>query len=300
MINVPKVQMLPNGPSFSKLVQGYWRLAEWDLRPQECLSFIEDHLELGITTVDHAHVYGSPSCERLFGKALSLDPSLRDQMEIISKCGIELPAEGRITHYNSSKDSIIYSVELSLSRLGVDHLDALLIHRPDYLMDADVVAEAFQQLKQEGKVKHFGVSNFNSAQFSLLQSRLDEPLITNQIEINPLNLDSLHNGILEKLQELRVTPMAWSCLGGGELFNDELEKSQRLIYELTKIAKELEVDSIDQVIYAWVMRHPSNPIPILGTGDIDRIKNAVNSLQLTMNHEQWYRILAASRNHGVV
>ena len=206
MAIVPKVQMIPGGPNFSRLVQGYWRLSEWKLSPQDCLSFIKEHVSLGITTVDHAHIYGSPSCESLFGKALKLDPSLRDQIEIISKCGIISAAEGKIAHYNSSKQSIITSVELSLSRFGIECLDVLLIHRPDLLMDADEIIETFLKLKADGKVKYLGVSNFNLAQLELLQSRMDMPLVTNQIEINPINLDVLESGMLEKLQQFKMRP----------------------------------------------------------------------------------------------
>jgi len=299
MVAVPKIQMAPGGPKFSKLVQGYWRLSEWNLSPQECLSFIKEHISLGITTVDHAHIYGSPSCESLFGKALKLDSSLRDQIEIISKCGI-IPANAeKIAHYDSSKQSIISSVELSLDRFGINYLDVLLIHRPDFLMDADELIEAFLKLKSDGKVKYLGVSNFNLAQLSLLQSRMDIPLVTNQIEINPINLGVLRGGVLEKLQEDKVCPMAWSCLGGGEVFSAKSEKMDRLVHALREVENELGAESIDQVIYAWVMKMPSHPVPILGTGNISRIKRAVASLQLSMTHEQWYRILEASRGHGV-
>ncbi|MBT8141307.1 MAG: aldo/keto reductase [Gammaproteobacteria bacterium] len=296
---IPKIQMSPEGPHFSKLVQGYWRLAEWGLSAQECLAFMKEHINLGITTVDHAHVYGNPPCESLFGEALKLEPSLREQIEIVSKCGIVLGSKNNIPHYDSSKQAIISSAELSLSRLGIDYLDVLLIHRPDFLMDADEICEAFHQLRSDGKVKYFGVSNFTSAQMSLLQSRLDIPLVTNQIELNPVNVGVLDTGILENLQQTRTRPMAWSCLGGGEIFNPKTEKTKRIVDELKKIANELNIDSIDQLIYAWVMKMPSNPVPILGTGNISRIKKAVDSLQLSLTREQWYRMLSASRGHDV-
>ncbi|MDG1905489.1 MAG: aldo/keto reductase [Arenicella sp.] len=299
MSTVPKVQMAPKGPVFSSLVQGYWRLAEWNMSPQQRLSFIKEHVALGVTTIDHAHIYGRPSCEQLFGEALAIDPILRDKIEIISKCGISLADSGKVAHYNSSKESILSSVEKSLKRLGTEYLDVLLIHRPDFLMDADEIAEAFSKLKQEGMVNHFGVSNFTSAQLSLLQSRLEVPLVTNQIEINPINLDVFESGLLEDLQRVRMRPMAWSCLGGGEIFSEKSEDMEGLRNKLHELVGELGAKSIDQVIYAWVMRAPANPLPILGSGNIDRVRAAVESLELNINNEQWYRVWSASKGHDV-
>lgn len=294
---ITKTLVAPGGPSLSTLVQGYWRLAQWHMTPQQCLSFIKQHVEMGITSVDHAPVYGS---ESLFGDALKLDPTLRDQLEIISKCGIYPPTDHHhVAHYNASKTSIITSVDASLTRLGVEHLDVLLLHRPDCLMDADEVADAFAQLKQAGKVSHFGVSNFTPSQFSLLQSRLESPLVTNQVEINPVNFNVIDEGTLDQLQQQKVRPMAWSCLAGGQIFNGQSEQMQRLRKTLTELADELGATSIDQVIYAWVMRLPSNPLPILGSGNIHRVSAAVAAVELSMNHEQWYRVWVASKGHGV-
>lgn len=204
-----------------------------------------------------------------------------------------------MAHYNSSKSSIIESVDLSLSRLGIDTLDVLLIHRPDYLMNADEVAEAYYDLKSSGKIKHLGVSNFSTSQFDLLQSRIDSPLVTNQIEMNPVNLESVESGVLEDLQKNRVSPMAWSCLAGGQIFSSNSDRMLRLNRVLKNVAYELGASSIDQVIYAWIMKMPSNPLPIIGSGNIDRVKSAVKSLGLDMSHEQWYRILEASKGHQV-
>ena len=299
MTVVSKVKISPQGPMLSRFIQGYWRLADWDMSPRQRLSFIKAHLELGITTVDHAHVYGNPSCESLFGEALKLEPALRQQLEIISKCGICVGGARSVAHYQSGRQAIIDSVEESLQRLGTDYLDVLLIHRPDFLMDADVVADTFDHLRQQGMVKHFGVSNFTVPQMSLLQSRLDQPLVSNQIEVNPINLDVLESGILEAMQEARVRPMAWSCLAGGAIFSDASEPMDRLRATLNELREELGAESIEQVIYAWVMRMPSQPLPILGTGNMARITSAVASQELKMNPEQWYRVWSASRGHAV-
>jgi predicted oxidoreductase len=296
---IERVQMVPGGPVFSAMAQGYWRLADWKLNAQQCLSFVKTHVELGITTVDLADIYGNHTCEALFGEALRLEPGLRDRIEIVSKCGIVLPKPGSVAHYHTSEAAIIRSVETSLKSLGTDYLDAFLIHRPDYLMDADEVAGAFAHLKRRGMVRHFGVSNFSVAQLRLLQARLDDPLITDQIELNPINLHELDNGILEWLQQSRVRPMAWSCLGGGAIFTEQSERMQRLRDVLTGLAGELGAASIDQVMYAWVMRMPSGPVPILGSGNAGRIRSAVGSAALSMNREQWYRVWTASKGHPV-
>lgn len=298
---VKKVLMSPKGPEFSQIVQGYWRLDEWNMDPQARLTFLKQHVEMGITTVDNAAIYGNS--EVLFGEALRLEPSMREKIEIVSKFGINpIPSavgEHRVSHYDSSKQAILTSTENSLARLGVDQLDALLVHRPDFLMDVDQVAEAFSELKRSGKVKHFGVSNFTCRQFELLQSRLDEPLITNQIEINPINFKVLEDGTTDLLQQLRIRPMAWSCLAGGAIFNEQSDKARRLRGTLIDLAEELDATSIDQVIYAWVLKHPANPVALLGTGKIARVKEALGALDLIMNTEQWYRVWVASKGFSV-
>ncbi|EPW3768976.1 aldo/keto reductase [Vibrio fluvialis] len=300
---VAKVTIASQGPEFSELVQGYWRLGEWGMTAQERLTFLKQHLELGITTVDHADIYGNYECEQLFGEALALEPSLREQLQIVTKCDIKLCSakfpERKINHYDTSAAHIYQSVNNSLERLRVNEIDVLLIHRPDVLMDADEVAEAFTELHKVGKVKHFGVSNFSPAQFELLQSRLGKPLVTNQVEINPLNFDVAHDGTLDQMQMLRTRPMAWSCLGGGAIFNGESEQAQRVRSVLEELREELGAESIDQVIYAWVRALPSKPLPIIGSGKIERVQAAVDALDLTLSREQWYRVWVASKGHGV-
>jgi len=303
MNNVEKVLMAPQGPEFSKLVQGYWRLGAWEMNAQQRLSFLKAHVEVGITTVDHAAIYDAGNCETLFGEALKLDPTMREQIEIVSKFGINgiatAAGEKRVSHYDSSKQAILESTDNSLRRLGVEQLDTLLVHRPDFLMDADQVADAFKQLKQSGKVKHFGVSNFTASQFDLLQSRLDMPLVTNQVEINPMHFDVLENGVCDQLQQYRVRPMAWSCLAGGNIFNEQTEQAKRLRDTLMQLAEELGATSIEQVIFAWVLKHPSNPVALIGSGKIERVTEAVGALTLQMNTEQWYRVWVASKGFGV-
>ena len=296
---VQRIALAPQGPEFSRFVMGYWRLMEWQFTPQQLASFIESHLDLGVTTVDHADIYGGYQCEAAFGEALKLVPHLRSRMEIVSKCGIATTAkpEHVIGHYITDRDHIIRSAEQSLVNLATDYLDLLLIHRPDPLMDADEVAEAFLTLHQSGKVRHFGVSNFTPAQFALLQSRLPFTLATNQVELSPVHQPLLLDGTLDQLQQLRIRPMAWSCLGGGRLFNDP--ECQTLRDVLATVAQELNAETIEQVVYAWVMRLPSQPLPIIGSGKIERVRSALGAEMLQMTRQQWFRIRKAALGFDV-
>lgn len=300
---IKKTTIAPQGPEFSELVQGYWRLSEWEMTPTQRLNFLKQHIELGITTVDHADIYGGYQCERLFGEALALEPSVRDQIEIITKCDINLCTSDfpnrKINHYDTSKEHIVNSVNNSLSRLNISEIDVLLIHRLDVLMNADEVADTFNQLQKEGKVKHFGVSNFTPSHFDLLQSRLDKPLVTNQVEINPLNFEVAHDGTLDQLQMNRIKPMAWSCLAGGEIFSGQSEQAIRVRKVLEELKEEVGAKSIDQVIYAWVRKLPSKPLPIIGSGKIERVQAAVDAMDINLTREQWYRVWVESKGHGV-
>lgn len=296
---VQRITISPQGPEFSRLVMGYWRLMEWNMSAPQLASFIEEHVDLGITTADHADIYGGYQCEAAFGEAMRLAPHLRQKMEIVTKCGIATTAkpDHALGHYITDKSHIINSAETSLQNLATDYLDLLLIHRPDPLMDADEVAEAFTSLHQSGKVRHFGVSNFTPAQFALLQSRLPFTLATNQVEISPVHQPTILDGTLDQCQQLRVHPMAWSCLGGGSLFNDEA--FQPLRDELQAVATEIGAETIEQVVYAWVMRLPSKPLPIIGSGKIERVRSAIHSLSLDMSRQQWFRIRKAALGYDV-
>ncbi|CCJ84348.1 Putative aldo/keto reductase [Cronobacter dublinensis 582] len=220
-------------------------------------------------------------------------------MEIVTKCGIATTAkpENAIGHYITDRAHITHSAENSLRLLNTDVLDLLLIHRPDPLMDADEIAEAFLALHKSGKVRHFGVSNFTPAQFSLLQSRLPFTLATNQVEISPVHQPLLLDGTLDLLQQLRIRPMAWSCLGGGRLFSDERYAPLRA--ELQQVAEETGAETPEQVVYAWVMRLPSRPLPIIGSGKIERVKSAVGALSLELSRQQWFRIRKAALGYDV-
>ncbi|MCP2233633.1 aldo/keto reductase [Erwinia aphidicola] len=294
-----RVQIAPQGPVFSRMVMGYWRLMEWEMNSQQLVSFIEQHLECGITTVDHADIYGGYLCEAEFGKALRLQPQLRERLELVTKCGIATTAnpDHKLGHYITDAAHIIQSAENSLRHFNTDYLDLLLIHRPDPLMDADEVASAFLQLHQSGKVKHFGVSNFTPAQFSLLQSRLPFTLVTNQVEISPVYQPLLLDGTLDQCQQLRIKPMAWSCLAGGKMFTGA--EYQPLRDELKLIQQETGAETIEQLIYAWILQLPSQPLPIIGSGKIERVRSSAASAQITLNRQQWFRIRKAALGYDV-
>ncbi|MDI3438546.1 aldo/keto reductase family oxidoreductase [Erwinia sp. V90_4] len=294
-----RVQIAPQGPVFSRMVMGYWRLMEWEMTSQQLVSFIEQHLECGITTVDHADIYGGYLCEAEFGKALRLQPQLRERLELVTKCGIATTAnpDHKLGHYITDAAHIIQSADNSLRHFNTDYLDLLLIHRPDPLMDADEVASAFLQLHQSGKVKHFGVSNFTPTQFSLLQSRLPFTLVTNQVEISPVYQPLLLDGTLDQCQQLRIKPMAWSCLAGGKMFTGA--EYQPLRDELKLIQQETGAETIEQLIYAWILQLPSQPLPIIGSGKIERVRSSAASAQITLNRQQWFRIRKAALGYDV-
>ena len=183
-----------------------------------------------MTTFDHADIYGGYTVEQLFGEALALAPALRAKLQLVTKCGICLTTPNRpahrVKHYDTSFEHIVSSVENSLQMLHSERIELLLIHRPDALMDADVVAAAFTHLQLQGKVQHFGVSNFSPAQFDLLASRF--PLVTNQIELHPLHLAPLHDGSLDQCQQRRLQPMIWSPLAGGRLITGDDVVAERV------------------------------------------------------------------------
>jgi predicted oxidoreductase len=284
----------------SPLVAGAWRLADWGWTPQERLRWIEEQLALGISSFDHADIYGGYEVQSLFGEALALAPAVRERLQLVSKCGIQLalPArpQHRIHHYDTSAAHVRASVEATLRELRTDRLDLLLIHRPDALLDADELAATFEALRREGKVLHFGASNFTPAQFALLHSRV--PLATNQVELSPLARGVLHDGTLDQCQQLRIRPMVWSPLAQGRLFTGGDEAARRVQAELQALAAELDA-SPTTVAMAWVLRHPSRPWPILGSRRLEATRDAVAALHLRLAPEAWYRLWQAGAGHPV-
>lgn len=289
-----------DGPRLSPIVAGAWRMADWQWSAQQRLRWIEQCVELGVTSFDHADIYGGYQVEALFGEALALAPGLRDRIQLVSKCGIKLvsgarPAH-RMKHYDSSAAHIVASAEASLRALRTDRLDLLLIHRPDALMDADEVAGAFEALRAAGKVAHFGVSNFTPAQFELLASRT--PLCTNQIELHPLQRGSLADGTLDQLQRLRVRPMIWSPLAGGALLSGGGEAERRVQAALARVG-ERHGASAATIAFAWLLRLPSRPLPVAGSRRIEALREAVQALHVRLDAQDWTEIWQAATGHEV-
>ena len=289
-----------NPAGLSPVVAGAWRLAEWGWTPQQRLAWIEGNLDLGVTSFDHADIYGDYGVETLFGQALALRPGLRQRMQLVSKCGIRLMSPSRpghaIKHYDSSAAHLRASVESSLRALGTDHLDLLLIHRPDALMDPDELGVTFEALRREGKVRHAGVSNFSPAQLAPLHRRF--ALATHQVEWSPLHLGTLNDGTLDQCLDLGIRPMIWSPLAGGRLFTGQDESARRVRQTLEAMAGELGVPPVTLLI-AWVQRHPSQPLPILGSRRIEVAREAMAALALRLDAQQWYRLWTAAAGREV-
>jgi predicted oxidoreductase len=291
----------PAGPTFSRIIAGVWR---WNTVSTDAIEkLINTSLDLGITTFDHADIYGDYSNEKSFGEVLRRDPSLANRMQLVTKCGIALTSskrpEHRVKHYNTSKEHIIKSLETSLSLLNTDHLDLLLLHRPDPLMNTDEVAAAFDQLKKQGKVLSFGVSNFTTSQFDLLQSALPFPLVTNQVEVSLLRTTPLFDGTIDQLYRLKASAMAWSPLGGGKTFTAEDEVSRRVKNKAGELASKYNGATQTQFYISWLLRHPSNIFPVVGTTRPERLSEAAKSIDVNLDTQDWYDLLKAARGSEV-
>lgn len=286
--------------NLSPIVAGMWRLREWKLDTPALVRWIEQAIDLGITSFDHADIYGGYSVEAMFGNALGAVPALRDRMQIVTKCGIKGVSAARPAHtqkcYDSSRSHVVDSVENSLRALRTDRIDLLLIHRPDPLMDPDEVAETFRELQHAGKVLNFGVSNHTPSQFALLHKRF--ALVTNQIELSPLQMAALDDGTLDQATDLGLPPMIWSPLAGGRLFRGDDERGRRVRAVLEDLARERSV-SAATMAYAWIRRHPSQPVPITGSGRMEALREAVAALELRVTSEEWYRVWRASAGREV-
>jgi predicted oxidoreductase len=255
-------------------------------------------VDAGYTLFDHADIYGNGQSEEIFGEVLRESPGLREKILVQGKCGVRWDP----SHYDNSREHILKSTEDSLARLGIDQLDMLLVHRPDFLMNAEEVAETFASLHSAGKVARFGVSNFSVSQFDLLQSAVAEPLVTNQIEINLHNIEALENGVLDQCQRLGVTPQAWCPLAAvaytawGNTFTEA--DQARVDAELSR-----QSDIYSQepwiIALAWLLKHPANISPIIGSTTPERIAAAWIALDLDYTREDWYRLLEARNGRSV-
>jgi predicted oxidoreductase len=297
------IQLHPTLPAFSRIVYGVWRLNDGAdaHNPAAALAKIHACLDIGITTFDHADIYGGYSCEESFGAALKLEPSLKSKIQIVTKCDIMLKGDKfpqrRTKHYDTSPAHIRTSVDNSLKRLGVDALDLLLLHRPDPFMDAAATGECLDQLVQTGKIKAVGASNFMPWDWNLLQTYLKAPLVTNQIELSLMAHSALTDGSLAQAQQLKAPPMAWSPLGGGDLFADSAA-AIRLRAALQRIGSQYKV-GIDAVAIAWLLAHPARILPVMGTQKLERISTFGDAFKVAMDRETWFELLELAAGREV-
>lgn len=274
--------------AFSDVIAGVMRWGTWghNLDQNQMANQINSCSDVGISSFDHADIYGDYTTEAAFGKALKISGVAREKIQLISKCGILHPGENRnykVKAYDYSKKHIIWSVENSLKNLNTDYLDLFLLHRPSPLLEPNEVAEAVFSLKKEGKIKAFGVSNFLEAHYTFLNKAVTVEY--NQIEFSPFTSSTLFDGTLEKLQQNKIQAMAWSPL--GSLFTDE-NKPKRVKLQAIAIKYNL---SLDQLLITWVLQHPANIIPVVGTANTARLKSYTSLQNIRLTNEDWFAVL---------
>lgn len=283
----------------SQLIYGMWRLADDpNTSPNHVEAKIQTALDQGITTFDQADIYGGYTAETVLGGALKANPALRAKMEIVSKCDIVVDAGrhagARVKHYDTSREHIHASVDASLFEMGIDHIDLLLIHRPDPLMDHHITGAALDELVTAGKVGSIGVSNFRPWDWDLLQSAMKNQLVTNQIEISLSEISPFTNGDLTFHQRQGHSMMAWSPLGGGSLMTD----TSGLGSVMDDIASQNSVDRA-AVAIAFLLAHPAKILPVLGTNNLDRIARISDALKIKLDRQSWFQLYQAALGQEV-
>lgn len=284
---------------FSRIIQGCMGWGIWgvDLSENEMTRRIHHCLEQGITSFDHADIYGDYTTEASFGNALSNSNVNREDIEIISKCGIQYVGKTRtneIKHYQYDAEYIVWSAEKSISDLKCDYLDLLLLHRPSPLMRPEEISKAVEKLIAEGKIKAFGLSNFTPSQTALVASKND--ISANQIEFSITALEAIWNGSLDDMMLQGITPMCWSPL--GSVFKEETEQTIRIHKELDELTKKYNATK-DQLLLAWILKHPSGIHPVIGTSNPERITNAATAAEIELSEVDWFKLLVASRGEKV-
>lgn len=288
--------MKPNNEYLSPFALGLWRLIDAKLTDEQLYDLIKTCIAHGVTTFDHADIYGNGLAQIQFGRVLKAHPELREQMVIVSKCGIvknDTPSEYYYSYYETSYEYILKRVDSILLDLQIDYLDVLLIHRVDHLMNYKEVARAFHELRDSGKVKYFGVSNFLVPQLDAMIKEFPD-IFVNQIQISVDHLEHFKNGVIERCSYYDLQVMAYSPLGGGEIFSEDY-KNDYLKKQLMSMKHDLTAQSIDQVMLAWIKRHPLNIVVILGSMKQERILNQIQSLKLQLTTKQWYDLYTASQ-----
>jgi predicted oxidoreductase len=298
-----RTRLAPSAPEFSRLVYGTWRLLDSKPTAQEINRWLHVCLELGITTIDTAEIYGLYEVERMLGAALALTPKLRDQLEIVTKAGIYVPCsyhpERHTAHYNATGPRLLKSLDKSLRFLGTDHVELFLVHRPDWLTRADDTAAGLNELLRTGKIRAAGVSNYSASQFDLLNSHMEQPLVTNQIEFHLLHLEPINDGTFHQCEKLGVRPMAWSPLAGGRMFDANNPAAQRLAAAARRMSSAYNEATLEQLAYAWLLANPSGPLPVIGTTKLERLQSAAQADAILLEREDWYALWEAAQGHKV-
>ncbi|MDY2586072.1 aldo/keto reductase [Winogradskyella aquimaris] len=284
---------------YSRLIAGTMTWGRWgkQLSKKEMADLIKHCLSHNITTFDHADIYGGYTTEADFGKAFMNSGIKREDIQLISKCGIQHLSDNRnnkVKHYDYSKEYIIWSVEESLNNLETDYLDLLLLHRPSPLMVAEEIAEAVTILKKDGKIMDFGVSNFTPSQMEMIGLRVD--IDVNQIEFSLTQHTAMHDGTLDYMITSGIQPMAWSPL--GLVFKEDNEQTRRIHKQLGLLMDKYNATE-DQLLLAWIMKHPSKIHPVVGTTNKTRLKQAIEATKIELELEDWFLILVASQGHKV-
>jgi predicted oxidoreductase len=287
----------------SPVIAGCMKWGQWGVNysTAQYQKLIEDCIANNITSFDHADIYGDYTVEEEFGNALKQKPHLRQQMQLITKCGIRRFTPNRPEHkihsYDTSKKHIIASAERSLKNLHTDFIDLLLVHRPDPLMDPAEIAAAFDQLKSDGKTLHFGVSNFTPSQMEMMAKAWQVEF--NQLEVSVIHLDPFHDGTLDKCIEHNIWPMSWGPLGSGKLHADEPDERSKRILAVAKLLAEKYNATVDQILLAFIFRHPSKIIPVIGSTKIERLRSAYDAAGITIEREEWFMLWRASKGHEI-
>ena len=284
---------------FSEIIAGTMRWGVWgaDHSERKVQELIEVCLDEGITTFDHADIYGGHTTEALFGNAWKEMNIDRKKIELISKCGIVMDSEKKpspLKYYDYGRDYILKCVDESLKNLKTDYLDLLLLHRPSPLLNPEEVAAVFGILKANGKVKDFGVSNFSASQFDLLNQYV--PLVTNQIEASVNHTDSFYDGTLDQLMMKNLRPMAWSVM--GNYFSETSQQNIRIKKVILELCKKYDAEE-NEILLAFVLKHPSKIIPVIGSSKTDTVRKLKSALMLDLETIDWFKILEASRGNEV-
>lgn len=285
--------------TYSKIIAGTMTWGSWgkQLSKKDMILLMHHCIENQITTFDHADIYGSYTTEADFGNAFKDSGIKRETIQLISKCGIQYLSENRnntVKHYDYSKEYIIWSVEESLKKLQTDYLDLLLLHRPSPLMHPETIAEAISTLKANGKIRDFGVSNFTVSQMTLISKF--QKIDVNQIEFSLTSNGAMHNGTLDYMMTHNITPMAWSPL--GSVFKEDNEQSKRIQNLLDTLISKYNTTK-DQLLLAWILKHPSNIQSVIGTTNTERISQANEALDINLELEDWFKLLVESQGHKV-